>query len=73
MNNFEHSSKLDIGLSEKDLSRIKEYAIDRFKSNPTIPNRGDNFLAECYVDAIVRFLTENKWSIIDGKLEKNKK
>jgi hypothetical protein len=72
LNYYEHSCKLPEGFSEKDIQRIKEYALDRFTNAPTDPQRGSNFLAECYVDAVMSYISSKGWSVIDGKLQKEK-
>lgn len=70
MNYYEHSCKLPEGFSEKDIENIKANALQRFQSEPTDPQRGSNFLAECYVDATVSYIISKGWTIIDGKIQK---
>ena len=63
---------MDTGLSEKDLQEIKEQALRRFLDSHTEPNRDNNFLAECYIDAFLSYTKSQNWKVVNGQIQKKK-
>lgn len=60
----------EIKLKPREYDIIADMASDKFRNNP-VRFDGGNFLAQCYLEAILAYCCKHKLNIINGKLVKN--
>lgn len=55
----------EIKLSERDYSLIKDFAVQIWAAKT---DTGAHFLAYCYVEAFIRYVTSKGWTIVNGRI-----